>query len=274
MIWPPILLITGRRYLTFELNVVGWLLWGQPLSQILGAGNPPENDIWMSMGRFMLITHSRAVHSASSAEFSPASGGWPSQWLVVWAAAFRVFRFQVRTRPMDRVNTELENQSYPPYKLLEWRNLYCLLLHLNVKEMPRDGALFALSPTRMAFLPVVILLSVKVPPSLRFGNGTDRRLAVSLPEFVKPFLRSSLPWGLLTPALPAGIARNHQLQIGRTQRVSFKDTPVKDLFASNVFSEEVMRELILPKPYSKSFSRRSRKALSLIPPSQMPSQSR
>ena len=91
MIWPPILLIAGRRYLTFELNVVGWLLWGLPYVSNSLAGNPPENDIWMSMGRFMLVLiPAYIILGGIFARFR-----WLAiSWLVVWAAAFGVFAFK------------------------------------------------------------------------------------------------------------------------------------------------------------------------------------
>ena len=54
LVWPPILLLAfGWRYLSLEMNVVGWILWGLPFVSNSMAGYPPFDSQWMSMGRFM-----------------------------------------------------------------------------------------------------------------------------------------------------------------------------------------------------------------------------
>lgn len=56
LIWPPVvLLILGGRYLSFELEIMGWILWGLPYISNSLAGNPPMDTQWMSMGRFMAV---------------------------------------------------------------------------------------------------------------------------------------------------------------------------------------------------------------------------
>ncbi len=92
VIWPPImLLILGGRFLSFELEIVGWLLWGLPFISNSLAGYPPGNSIWMSMGRFTLILiPAHIIFGALFARFRWA--GVP--WLAVWASAFAVFAFK------------------------------------------------------------------------------------------------------------------------------------------------------------------------------------
>ncbi len=56
VIWPPCLLLTlGWRYLSLELLLFGWILWGLPYVSNSMAGNPPFDTQWMSMGRFMSV---------------------------------------------------------------------------------------------------------------------------------------------------------------------------------------------------------------------------
>lgn len=56
VIWPPIaLLVLGGRFLSFELEMVGWMLWGLPYVASSRAGMIPETEAWMSMGRFMAV---------------------------------------------------------------------------------------------------------------------------------------------------------------------------------------------------------------------------
>ncbi|NQU11881.1 hypothetical protein HQ590_13890 [bacterium] len=56
VIWPPIVLaVWGRRYLSWELQVLGWLLWGLPYVSSSLSGYPPQSMPWMSMGRFMAV---------------------------------------------------------------------------------------------------------------------------------------------------------------------------------------------------------------------------
>jgi hypothetical protein len=57
LIWPPVvLLIWGWRYLSMEMMLVGWVLWGLPYVSNSLAGNPPLDTQWMSMGRFMAVS--------------------------------------------------------------------------------------------------------------------------------------------------------------------------------------------------------------------------
>jgi hypothetical protein len=78
----------GRRYLSFELNAIGWILWALPYVSNSLAGNPPMDTQWMSMGRFMAVTI--PVYTI----FGIVLTRW--RWLgipflAVWAAAFGVF---------------------------------------------------------------------------------------------------------------------------------------------------------------------------------------
>jgi hypothetical protein len=92
VIWPPImLLILGGRFLSFELEVVGWLLWGLPFISNSLAGNPPASSMWMSMGRFTLVLI--PVHIMFGAIF--ARFRWAGvPWLALWAAAFALFAYK------------------------------------------------------------------------------------------------------------------------------------------------------------------------------------
>ncbi|HVS71191.1 MAG TPA: hypothetical protein VHQ47_08050 [Phycisphaerae bacterium] len=56
VLWPPVvLMILGGRFLSFELEMAGWLLWGLPYVASCLAGYPAATDPWMSMGRFMAV---------------------------------------------------------------------------------------------------------------------------------------------------------------------------------------------------------------------------
>ena len=92
VIWPPImLLILGGRFLSFELELVGWLLWGLPYVSNGLAGNPPMSSEWMSMGRFMTVLI--PAHIILGAVFARLRwAGLP--WLVMWASAFAVFAYK------------------------------------------------------------------------------------------------------------------------------------------------------------------------------------
>jgi hypothetical protein len=92
LLWPPImLLVLGGRFLSFELEIVGWLLWGLPYVSNGLAGNPPLSSQWMSMGRFMVVLiPAHIIFGAVFARFRWA--GIP--WLVLWAAAFAVFAYK------------------------------------------------------------------------------------------------------------------------------------------------------------------------------------
>jgi hypothetical protein len=49
------LLVLGGRFLSFELELIGWLLWGLPFLSNSLAGSGWATDRWMSMGRFMMV---------------------------------------------------------------------------------------------------------------------------------------------------------------------------------------------------------------------------
>ncbi|HUO08466.1 MAG TPA: hypothetical protein VM008_09230 [Phycisphaerae bacterium] len=89
IIWPPImLLVLGGRFLSFELEVVGWLLWGVPYVSNGLAGSPPLSSQWMSMGRFMAVLI--PAHIIIGAVFGRMRwAGIP--WLAIWGSAFGVF---------------------------------------------------------------------------------------------------------------------------------------------------------------------------------------
>lgn len=56
LLWPPIMLmVLGGRFLSFELEMTGWLMWGLPYVSNCLAGTPPGDHQWMSMGRFMAV---------------------------------------------------------------------------------------------------------------------------------------------------------------------------------------------------------------------------
>jgi|GEM_PF-2056776 len=56
VVLPPIvLLILGQRFLSFEFEIFGWVLWGLPYVSNAAAGNPPGDTAWMSMGRFTAV---------------------------------------------------------------------------------------------------------------------------------------------------------------------------------------------------------------------------
>jgi hypothetical protein len=92
LIWPPIvLLVWGWRYLSFELLVVAWMLWGLPYVSNSMAGNPPFDTQWMSMGRFMGVA--LPIFMILGAMFERR------RWLgllfmVPWTVAFGVFAYK------------------------------------------------------------------------------------------------------------------------------------------------------------------------------------
>lgn len=84
---PPILLmILGARFLSFELELIGWLLWGLPyVSNALAASEAPIHVHWMSMGRFMTAVLPLQIIAASViVRF---------RWLAPFFLAFSVFLF-------------------------------------------------------------------------------------------------------------------------------------------------------------------------------------
>jgi hypothetical protein len=91
LIWPPIvLLILGGRYLSFELEVIGWMMWGLPYVSNSLAGNPPMDTQWMSMGRFMAVMIPLHIILGSVL----VRLRWASvAFLVLWSSAFAIFCF-------------------------------------------------------------------------------------------------------------------------------------------------------------------------------------
>lgn len=89
LIWPPVvLLILGGRYLSFELEIMGWILWGLPFVSNSLAGNPPMDTQWMSMGRFMAVM--LPAHIIAGAVLVRLR--WLGLlFLLVWASTFGIF---------------------------------------------------------------------------------------------------------------------------------------------------------------------------------------
>jgi hypothetical protein len=89
VIWPPImLLVLGGRFLSFAVELVGWLLWGLPFLSNSLAGSDWGSDRWMSMGRFMVVLiPAHIIIGAVLVRFRWL--GVP--FLATWAAAFGVF---------------------------------------------------------------------------------------------------------------------------------------------------------------------------------------
>jgi hypothetical protein len=92
VILPPImLLVLGGRFLSFELELMGWLLWGLPYVSNSLAGDPVGTWAWMSMGRFMaVLVPAQIIIGAVLVRF---------RWLGVpflagWAAAFGIFAYK------------------------------------------------------------------------------------------------------------------------------------------------------------------------------------
>ena len=92
LIWPPVmLLILGGRFLSFELELVGWLLWGLPYVSNSLAGYPAEASKWMSMGRFMeVMLPAQIILGALIMRFRWA--GVPL--LALSSAAFAIFAYK------------------------------------------------------------------------------------------------------------------------------------------------------------------------------------
>lgn len=95
LIWPPVVLaIWGWRYLTLELLIVGWMMWGLPYVSNSKAGNPPFDSQWMSMGRFMSVVIPLYVIFGGMFERRRWAG---LLFMAVWAAAFGVFAYKYGT---------------------------------------------------------------------------------------------------------------------------------------------------------------------------------
>ncbi len=91
LIWPPVVLaIWGWRYLTLELLIVGWMMWGLPYVSNSMAGNPPFDSQWMSMGRFMAVVIPLYVIFGGIFERRRRVA---VVFMAVWAAMFGVFAY-------------------------------------------------------------------------------------------------------------------------------------------------------------------------------------
>ena len=91
VIWPPVLLLLlGGCYLSFELEIVGWMLWGLPYVSNSMAGGKLLDTPWMSMGRFMAVLLPAYIIGGALARHR-----WlVLPFLVVWAGAFAIFSYQ------------------------------------------------------------------------------------------------------------------------------------------------------------------------------------
>jgi hypothetical protein len=89
VVWPPLmLLILGGRFLSFELEMAGWLMWVLPYLSNALAGSGEITSPWMSMGRFMaVLIPAHIIIGAVLVRFRWL--GVP--FLAAWAAAFGVF---------------------------------------------------------------------------------------------------------------------------------------------------------------------------------------
>jgi len=86
-----VLLVLGGRYLSFELEIIGWILWGLPYVSNSLAGNPPMDTQWMSKGRFMAVMlPAQIIAGAVLVRLR-----WLSvAFLVAWSSAFAIFCFR------------------------------------------------------------------------------------------------------------------------------------------------------------------------------------
>ena len=91
---PIILLIWGWRMLSFELWLVGWMLWGLPYVSNSMAGYPPMDTQWMSMGRFMAVA--LPIYLIAGAMFEKRR--WMGiLMLIPWAVTFGIFSYKYGT---------------------------------------------------------------------------------------------------------------------------------------------------------------------------------
>ncbi len=92
LVWPAaLLLILGWRYLTPELLIVAWILWGLPYVSNSMAGNPPFDSQWMSMGRFMAVVI--PIYLILGAVFTRHMR-LAMFMLIPWSAAFAIFAYK------------------------------------------------------------------------------------------------------------------------------------------------------------------------------------
>jgi hypothetical protein len=92
LLWPPVmLLVWGWRYLSLELLLIAWMLWGLPYVSNSMAGNPPMDSQWMSMGRFMGVSLPMYIMLGAMLE----RRRWAALFFVVpWVALFAFFSFK------------------------------------------------------------------------------------------------------------------------------------------------------------------------------------
>jgi len=91
VLWPPVLLLLGRRWLSFEQTILGWILWGLPYVSNSMAGYPPQSMEWMSMSRY--------ISAALPLQLILGAAAMRHRWLgpvllAASAAAFGVFAFK------------------------------------------------------------------------------------------------------------------------------------------------------------------------------------
>jgi hypothetical protein len=91
LFWPPLVLILGRKLLSFEMLLFGWIFWALPYVSNSMAGNPPFDTQWMSMGRFMAVVI--PIYLIFGAVL--AKRPWLAPFLLFpWIAAFAVFAYK------------------------------------------------------------------------------------------------------------------------------------------------------------------------------------
>jgi hypothetical protein len=101
LLWPPIILFFGRRRLSLELALVGWILWALPYISNSLAGNPPSATKWMSMGRFMAVLLPAQIIAgawlAGPATLAPENRSLLlRRWILapLWIAIFAIFAYK------------------------------------------------------------------------------------------------------------------------------------------------------------------------------------
>jgi hypothetical protein len=92
LLWPPVmLLVWGWRYLSLELQVIAWLMWGLPYVSNSMAGQPIMDSQWMSMGRFMSVSLPMYIMLGAMLE----RRRWAALlFMVPWVTAYGGFLFK------------------------------------------------------------------------------------------------------------------------------------------------------------------------------------
>jgi len=89
---PVIILLLGARFLSFELEILAWVLWVLPYISNSMAGSPGSagESAWMSMGRFMsVMIPLQVIGGAVLVRFR-----WLSPFILVpWAGGFAYFAY-------------------------------------------------------------------------------------------------------------------------------------------------------------------------------------